>query len=74
MDYDTSLIPTHGGYRKTTQFPERPAGIRPDDCFLRPLHRQASRTHDQMVQAARSGCKHRRGSMASATSKKQNSS
>ncbi len=65
------LIPTHGGYRNLKSF--QVAEILYDGTVLfcnRNISRR-SRTHDQMVQAARSGRQNiAEGSMASATSKK----
>jgi four helix bundle suffix protein len=65
------LIPPHGGYRnlKSYQTAETvyDATVVFCDCFID----KRSRTHDQMVQAARSGVQNiAEGSMASATSKK----
>ncbi len=71
MDEPESLIPPHGGYRKLTSF--RLAQLIYDVTVRfcdRYLDRR-SRTHDQMVQAARSGTQNiAEGSEASATSKK----
>jgi len=71
MENNKGLIPTHGGYRKLRSF--QSAQLVYDltvnfcDCFID----KRSRTHDQMVQAARSGVQNiAEGSMASATSKK----
>jgi four helix bundle suffix protein len=65
------LIPTHGGYRNLKSF--QVAEILYDGTVLfcnRHVDKR-SRTHDQMVQAARSGRQNiAEGSMASATSKK----
>jgi len=71
MSDNDSLIPRHGGYRnlKTFQVSEviYDVTVRFCDKFI-DLH---SRTHDQMVPAARSGRQNiAEGSMASATSKK----
>lgn len=65
------LIPTHGGYRnlKTFQIAQLvyDVTVRFCDRFVD----RRSRTHDQMVQAARSGVQNiAEGSMASGTSKK----
>jgi four helix bundle suffix protein len=66
-----SLIPPHGGYRKLKSFQLAELvydlTVRFCDSFID----RRSRTHDQMVQAARSGVQNiAEGSMASATSKK----
>src|SRR5437867_9569387 len=68
---NSSLIPPHGGYRelKSFQHAELVYDCRVKFCdrFIDPR----SRTHDQMVQAARSGRKNiAEGSQASGTSKK----
>jgi four helix bundle suffix protein len=65
------LIPRHGGYRhtKTWQLADLiyDVTVRFCDRFVD----RRSRTHDQMVQAARSGCQNlQEGSVDSATSKK----
>jgi four helix bundle protein len=71
MDEPEKLIPPHGGYRKLTSF--RLAQLIYDLTVRfcdRYLDRR-SRTHDQMVQAARSGAQNiAEGSEASGTSKK----
>ena len=68
---DPGLIPTHGGYRHLKSF--QVAEILYDGTVLfcnRHIPKR-SRTHDQMVQAARSGRQNiAEGSAASATSKK----
>lgn len=66
-----SLIPKHGGYKhtKTWQLADLiyDVTVRFCDKFVD----RRSRTHDQMVQAARSGCQNlQEGSVDSATSKK----
>jgi four helix bundle suffix protein len=65
------LIPKHGGYRKLKSFQVAQLVY---DVTLRFCNRyidRRSRTHDQMVQAARSGVQNiAEGSQASATSKK----
>lgn len=68
---DDSLIPRHGGYRNLRSFQIAQLcydlTVRFCDRYIDPR----SRTHDQMVQAARSGVqKIAEGSEASATSKK----
>ncbi|MBN1513174.1 MAG: four helix bundle protein [Phycisphaerae bacterium] len=65
------LIPTHGGYRNLKSFQVAQlvydVTVRFCDRFIDPR----SRTHDQMVQAARSGVQNiAEGSVASGTSKK----
>jgi four helix bundle suffix protein len=71
MQKDNGLIPAHGGYRKLKSFQIAQLIY---DCSVRfcELHiDRRSRTHDQMVQAARSGVQNiAEGSMASGTSKK----
>jgi len=66
-----SLIPKHGGYRKLVSFQKAQliydVTVRFCDLYVNPR----SRTHDQMVQAARSGVQNiAEGSLASGTSKK----
>lgn len=70
-DGTADLIPPHGGYRKLKSFQHAEivydATVRFCDRFID----RRSRTHDQMVQAARSGRQNiAEGSQASATSKK----
>ncbi len=67
----SKLIPTHGGYRELRSFQHAElvydATVRFCDRFID----RRSRTHDQMVQAARSGRQNiAEGSQASGTSKK----
>ncbi len=67
----SELIPKHGGYRKLKSF--RMAQLIYDVTvrFCDKYIDRRSRTHDQMVQAARSGVQNiAEGSQASATSKK----
>jgi four helix bundle suffix protein len=66
-----SLLPPHGGFRKLKSFQLGQliydVTVRFCDCFIE----KRSRTHDQMVQAARSGVQNiAEGSQASGTSKK----
>ena len=66
-----SLIPLHGGYRRLRSFQVAQLAydvtVRFADRYINPR----SRTHDQMVQAARSGVQNvAEGSKASGTSKK----
>ncbi|GFO55685.1 hypothetical protein GMSM_26920 [Geomonas sp. Red276] len=68
---DEPLIPCHGGYRKLVSFQVAQVvydfTVRFCDRFIN----RHSRTHDQMVQAARSGVQNiAEGSQASGTSKK----
>jgi four helix bundle suffix protein len=71
MDPPEPLIPKHGGYRKLKSFQIArlcyDVTVRFADRYINPR----SRTHDQMVQAARSGVQNiAEGSKASGTSKK----
>ena len=68
---ENNLIPTHGGYRKLKSF-QIAQLIYDATARFCDLHiDRRSRTHDQMVQAARSGAQNiAEGSMASGTSKK----
>lgn len=66
-----SLLPKHGGYKNTRTWQLADliydVTVRFCDKYVNPR----SRTHDQMVQAARSGCQNlQEGSVDSATSKK----
>ena len=68
---DTGLIPPHGGYRKLRSFQCAQQVYDATVIFCERFIEKRSRTHDQMVQAARSGVQNiAEGSMASATSKK----
>jgi four helix bundle suffix protein len=65
------LIPPHGGYRKLRSFKSSQLVYDATIVFCDRFVEKRSRTHDQMVQAARSGVQNiAEGSMASATSKK----
>lgn len=65
------LIPTHGGYRNLRSFQTSEIVYDATVIFCDRFVSKRSRTHDQMVQAARSGRQNiAEGSMASATSKK----
>jgi four helix bundle suffix protein len=65
------LLPKHGGYRKLRSFHAALAVYDATIVFCNRFIERSSRTHDQMVQAARSGAKNiSEGSMASGTSKK----
>jgi four helix bundle suffix protein len=71
MNEPEKLIPLHGGYRKLKSFQVAQlvydVTVRFCDRYISPR----SRTHDQMVQAARSGVQNiAEGSQASGTSKK----
>ena len=66
-----NLISSHGGYRKLRSFQTAQVVYDATIIFCRRFVSKFSRTHDQMVQAARSGVQNiAEGSMASATSKK----
>ena len=65
------LIPNHGGYRRLRSFHAAQAVYDATVVFCDRFIDTRSRTHDQMVQAARSGVRNiEEGSAASATSKK----
>jgi four helix bundle suffix protein len=65
------LIPPHGGYRNLRSFQCAQLVYDATVVFCNRFIEKRSRTHDQMVQAARSGAQNiAEGSMASATSKK----
>jgi len=65
------LIPPHGGYRQLKSFQMAEIVYDATVAFCRRFVDRRSRTHDQMVQAARSGRQNiAEGSMASGTSKK----
>jgi four helix bundle suffix protein len=71
MNEKEPLIPKHGGYRKLKSFQMAQlvydVTVRFCNCYIN----KRSRTHDQMVQAARSGVQNiAEGSQASGTSKK----
>jgi restriction system protein len=71
MPGDGRLIPPHGGYRKLRSFQCAQLVYDATVVFCNRFVSIRSRTHDQMVQAARSGVQNiAEGSMASATSKK----
>ncbi len=66
-----ALIPPHGGYRKLRSYQTAELVYDATVIFCDRFIDKRSRTHDQMVQAARSGVQNiAEGSMASATSKK----
>ncbi|HPC49850.1 MAG TPA: four helix bundle suffix domain-containing protein [Kiritimatiellia bacterium] len=65
------LIPKYGGYRKLRSFQTAQLVYDGTVAFCNRFVDKRSRTHDQMVQAARSGVQNiAEGSVASATSKK----
>src|SRR5258708_39276744 len=71
MPEKESLIPKHGGYRKLKSFQVAQLVYDVTTRFCDRYIGKRTRTHDQMVQAARSGVQNiAEGSMASATSKK----
>lgn len=71
MSGEGRLIPPHGGYRKLRSFQAAQSVYDATVVFCGRFVEKRSRTHDQMVQAARSGAQNiAEGSMASATSKK----
>ena len=71
MDESGKIIRKHGGYRKLRSFQTAQAVYDATVVFCDRFIERRSRTHDQMVQAARSGVQNiAEGSMASATSKK----
>ena len=68
---DEPLIPLHGGYRKLKSFQVAQLVYDVTVRFCDRYIEKRSRTHDQMVQAARSGVQNiAEGSQASGTSKK----
>src|SRR4030042_1107676 len=71
MSNDEGLIPKAGGYRKLRSFVCAQVVYDGTVIFCDRFVDTQSRTHDQMVQAARSGVQNiAEGSLASATSKK----
>lgn len=68
---EVSLIPKHGGYKNTKTWQLADLIYDVTVRFCDKYVDKRSRTHDQMVQAARSGCQNlQEGSVDSATSKK----
>lgn len=66
----TGFIPQHGGFRKLRSFQTAQLAYDGTVIFCDRFIDKRSRTHDQMVQAARSGVQNiAEGSLASATSK-----
>jgi len=71
MKEPEQLIPQHGGYRKLKSFQVAKLAYDVTVRFCARYIDKRSRTHDQMVQAARSGVQNiAQGSQASGTSKK----
>ena len=71
MKKPEAIIPKHGGYRKLKSFQIAQLVYDVTVRFCNRYIDKRSRTHDQMVQAARSGVQNiAEGSMASGTSKK----
>jgi four helix bundle suffix protein len=71
MNEPGKLIPLHGGYRKLKSFQVAQLAYDVTVRFCDRYIEKRSRTHDQMVQAARSGVQNiAEGSQASGTSKK----
>src|SRR5580692_6762131 len=71
MPEPEKLIPPHGGYRKLKSFQVAQLAYDVTVRFCDRYIEKRSRTHDQMVQAARSGVQNiAEGSQASGTSKK----
>jgi len=71
MPDEGKLIPPHGGYRKLRSFQCAQLVYDATVIFCDRFVEKRSRTHDQMIQAARSGVQNiAEGSVASATSKK----
>src|SRR5947208_9198213 len=71
MPEPEKLIPKHGGYRKLKSFQVAQLAYDVTVRFCDRYISKRSRTHDQMVQAARSGVQNiAEGSQASGTSKK----
>lgn len=71
MSEPEKLIPPHGGYRKLKSFQVARLAYDVTVRFCDRYIEKRSRTHDQMVQAARSGVQNiAEGSQASGTSKK----
>jgi four helix bundle protein len=71
MNKPEKLIPLHGGYRKLKSFQVAQLAYDVTVRFCDRYIEKRSRTHDQMVQAARSGVQNiAEGSQASGTSRK----
>jgi hypothetical protein len=70
-DQSDRLLPPHGGYRKLRSFQAAELAYDGTLIFCDRFIEKRSRTHDQMVQAARSGVQNiAEASVASGTSKK----
>jgi len=70
LDMTEGFIPQHGGFRKLRSFQAAQLAYDGTVIFCDRFIDKRSRTHDQMVQAARSGVQNiAEGSLASATSK-----
>src|SRR5574337_43543 len=70
FDMTEGFIPQHGGFRKLRSFQAAQLAYDGTVVFCDRFIDKRSRTHDQMVQAARSGVQNiAEGSLASATSK-----
>ena len=68
---DSRLISPHGGYRELKSYQMAEIVFDATVCFCDRFIDRRSRTHDQMIQAARSGKQNiAEGSMASGTSRK----
>src|SRR5688572_16568003 len=71
LKHSPNLIPGHGGYRELKSFQQAELVYDTTVKFCDKFIDRRSRTHDQMVQAARSGRQNiAEGSQASGTSKK----
>jgi restriction system protein len=69
--YEPPLIPAHGGYRKLKSYQAAEIIYDATVAFCNRFIERRSRTHDQIVQAARSGNQNiAKASQASATSRK----
>jgi restriction system protein len=70
VDMTEGFIPQHGGFRRLRSFQAAQLAYDGTVIFCDRFIDKRSRTHDQMVQAARSGVQNiAEGSLASATSK-----
>ena len=73
MTYPNELMPVHGGYRKLKTFQIAQLIYDVTVRFCERYINKRSRTHDQMVQAARSGVQNiAEGSVASGTRRRLN--
>ncbi|HSB73620.1 MAG TPA: hypothetical protein VLT62_30200 [Candidatus Methylomirabilis sp.] len=55
MPGEGTLIPRHGGYRRLRSFQSAQLVYDATVCFCERFVEKRSRTHDEMIQAARSG-------------------